>query len=130
MRAYWDTSALVQAHLDLQLHGRLLREGGLTRPHSLSETFATLTGNRAFQLSANQAARSLIHLANYLEFVELPADTILSALQKAQSLGVRGGRVHDYLHALAADQSGADKLLTLDKNDFAGLVQKVIVEQL
>jgi predicted nucleic acid-binding protein len=39
-----------------------------------------------------------------------------------------GGRVHDYLHAVAAQKSGAKKLLTLDENDFNDLT-KVEIEQ-
>ena len=44
-------------------------------------------------------------------------------------MGVRGGRVHDYMHALAASKSGADALLTTDRNDFNGLVPDLAVEQ-
>jgi predicted nucleic acid-binding protein len=29
--------------------------------------------------------------------------------------------VHDYLHTVAAEKSGAKTILTLDKNDFADL---------
>jgi len=42
-------------------------------------------------------------------------------LKEARKKGVRGGRIHDYLHAVAAEKSGARQLLTLDKNDFNGL---------
>ncbi len=64
-----------------------------------------------------------------LDFVNLSEEELLRGLDKAQSLGVRGGRVHDYLHALAAVKSGAAGLLTLDKNDFAGLAPGLNVEQ-
>jgi predicted nucleic acid-binding protein len=42
-------------------------------------------------------------------------------LKEARKKGVRGGRVHDYLHAVAAEKSGSRKLLTLDRNDFNDL---------
>lgn len=58
------------------------------------------------------------------------AKEVLLALKQAGKLGVRGGRVHDYVHALAADKSGADELLTLDANDFVGLTVKAKIEVL
>jgi predicted nucleic acid-binding protein len=58
----------------------------------------------------------------------LTAVDVLTAFQEARKKGVQGGRVHDYLHALAAEQSGAKKLLTLDKNDFKDLTT-VEIEQ-
>jgi hypothetical protein len=64
-----------------------------------------------------------------LEFIELSTDDILQAARDAQSLGVRGGRIHDLLHAKAALKSGATTLLTLDKNDFNGLVPGLSIEQ-
>jgi predicted nucleic acid-binding protein len=76
MKSYWDSSALVETHLDGALHDRLKAEGAFTR-----------------------------------------------------SLGVRGGRVHDFIHAMAAQKSGATTLLTMDKNDFTGLTSSVAVEQ-
>ena len=46
---------------------------------------------------------------------------MFSAFKKAKRLGVRGGRVHDFLHAVAAEKAGADKIITLDENDFNDL---------
>jgi predicted nucleic acid-binding protein len=46
---------------------------------------------------------------------------MLAALRTARKRGVRGGRVHDFMHAVAAAKAGAEKILTLDKNDFDGL---------
>jgi predicted nucleic acid-binding protein len=63
-----------------------------------------------------------------LDFHDLTAAEVLTALKEARKKGVRGGRIHDYLHAVAAQKSGAKKLLTLDRNDFAGLT-KVGIEQ-
>jgi predicted nucleic acid-binding protein len=63
-----------------------------------------------------------------LDFQDLTAAEVLQALKEARKKGVRGGRVHDYLHAVAAEKSGAKKLLTLDKNDFTALTE-VEIEQ-
>ena len=45
MKAYWDSSALVEATADAALRATLRSDGGITRTHSLAETFSALTGN-------------------------------------------------------------------------------------
>jgi predicted nucleic acid-binding protein len=72
-------------------------------------------------LAADEAAKIVANLASDLDFQDLVASDVLKALKEARKKGVRGGRVHDYLHAVAAEKSGARKLLTLDKNDFNDL---------
>jgi predicted nucleic acid-binding protein len=129
MKAYWDSSALIETHLDLALQTRLRQEGAFTRTHTLAETFSTLSGSAKFRADATQAAAALKGMAQYLEFVDLTADEVIVALVKAKAHGVRGRRVHDYLHALAAKKCGAKSLLTLDRNDFNGLVPGLSVEQ-
>jgi hypothetical protein len=44
-----------------------------------------------------------------------------AALDLAQQRGVRGGRVHEWLHARAARKAGVAELLTDNLSDFAGL---------
>jgi predicted nucleic acid-binding protein len=130
MKDYWDSSALVEASMDVGLRTRLRTKGGITRIHTLAECFSALTaGGLAVRLDADAAAQMLDNLAADLEFVELTPPEVLSALKKARKRGVRGGRVHDYLHAVAADKSGAVHLLTLDEHDFDSLADKVTVEQ-
>lgn len=129
MKDYWDSSAVVEACASPVLRARLHRERGLTRTHTLAEVFSTLTGgNLAFRLDADAAAQTVANLATDLDFHDLTATEILTALKEARRKGVRGGRIHDYLHAMAAQKSGARKLLTLDKNDFNDLT-KVEIEQ-
>ena len=129
MRAYWDSSAVIEACADPVLRARMRQERGVTRTHTLAEVFSTLTGGRlAFRLDADEAARTVANLAGDLDFHDLAPAEVLTALKEARKKGVRGGRIHDYLHAVAAQISGANKLLTLDKNDFAGLT-KVPIEQ-
>ena len=130
MSAYWDSSALIEACSSLALRSRLHRERGLTRTHTLAEVFSTLTGgNLAFRLDADAAAQTLTSLASDLDFHDPTPAEVLAALREARKKGVRGGRVHDYLHALAAEKCGAEKLLTLDRNDFKDLTS-VKIEQL
>ena len=54
-----------------------------------------------------------------LDFIALSSADAVSTLKKSSSLGVRGVRVHDLMHAEAAIKYGADKLLTLDDSGFA-----------
>ena|SRR5437899_2266632 len=124
MKAYWDSSALVETTTNPKLRTRLHNEKGFTRTHSLAEVFAALTGNPQIRADASQAAETIEQLAEHLEFTDLSPAEVISALKKAKRKGVRGGHVHDLLHAAAADKSGAKELLTLDLNDFQGLAEK------
>jgi predicted nucleic acid-binding protein len=122
MKGYWDSSAVIEACNNPALRVRLHRERGFTRTHTLAEVFSTLTGgNLAFRLGADEAAKTVANLASDLDFQDLSATDVLKALKEARKKGVRGGRIHDYLHAVAAEKSGARKLLTLDRNDFNDL---------
>jgi predicted nucleic acid-binding protein len=128
MKTYWDSSALVEAVLDQKLRQRLAEDQSITRVHALSEVFGTLTGGRlGVKFGPNEAAEVMDELAADLEFVELTAKEVLAALHDAEEKGVRGGRVHDYLHAVAAQKAKAGLLLTSDKFDFSGLFEKVEV---
>ncbi len=129
MKAYWDSSALLAATRVMELRERLDTNKGFTRRHSLAEVFSALTGKPHLRLESKEAARLLRDLATDLEFVELNTEEILQGFDAARGLGVRGGRIHDLLHALAARKIGAKELLTLDQNDFAGLVQGIKISQ-
>src|ERR1041384_6291263 len=130
MKAYWDSSALVEASADIALRTRLLKERGISRTHSLAESFSALTASGlGVRLDADAAATMVHNLAQDLDFVELTPAEVLSALKQARKRGVRGGRVHDFLHAVAAEKCGATQLLTLDENDFESLLDTVKVEQ-
>jgi predicted nucleic acid-binding protein len=127
VKAYWDSSALVQATVDPALRARLTTEKGFTRTHTLSESFSALTRNAQSRLDADHAVRVLEQLSMDLEFTDLTAAEVIAALKKAKRKGVRGGHVHDLIHAAAADKCGAQELLTIDINDFSGLPDKAAV---
>ena len=129
MKPYWDSSALIESISDRNLEGRLATDGGYTRTHTLAEMFSALTGKLHIRLEAKEAAKTIRAVAGRLELINLTEGEILEALDKAQGCGVRGGRVHDYLHALAAAKAGAAVLLTTDRNDFEKLVPGLSVEQ-
>ena len=128
MKAYWDSSALVEALRNPKSRQALARQGGWTRTHSLCEVFSTLTGGRlGLRSSAEDALRLVEDLAQDLEFVELDAAQTFRALGKAKRLGVRGGLVHDLLHAEAALLAGAKKIVTLNIEDFRAIRQGMVV---
>lgn len=121
---------LVESFVDVSLRSRLRLEGGITRTHALAETFSALTsGNLALRVSADVAARMVADLAQDLEFVDLSSAEVLAALEQTRRRGVRGGRVHDFLHAVAAEKSGAEQLLTTDEHDFESLSYHLRVAQ-
>ena len=122
MKRYWDASALVDALHDPRVEQKALEPDQWTRAHALAETFSTLTGGRlGFQYLPDDAAALIREVAAGMAFIELDAAETLTALEAAQKLGVRGGRVHDWLHARAARKAGVAELLTDNLADFAGL---------
>ena len=122
MKRYWDASALIDALHDRRVEQKALEPDQWTRPHALAEAFATLTGGRlGFRYLPDDAAALIRELTQTMNFVELDAAETLAALEAAQQRGVRGGRVHDWLHARAAQKAGVNELLTDNLNDFAGL---------
>ena len=122
MRRYWDTSALVNALHDPRLEAKALESDQWTRPHALSEAFSTLTGGRlGFKYTADDATALLKALTQGMYFVDLDNHETLVALGLARKRGVRGGRVHDWMHARAAKKAGAAVLVTDNHSDFAGL---------
>ena len=70
------------------------------------------------RLSLGLAAAVIAKIHPLLSYVDLTADEIVEALKAKKA---QGGRVHDLLHAVAAEKAKADELWTLDENDFVGL---------
>jgi len=126
MKTYWDSSALVEAAGNDVLRRRLAENGGVTRTHTMAEVFSTLTGRHAGgRVTADKAAGIVAELSADLDFEELTAPEVLRALAQAETKGVRDGRVHDYLHAVAAQKGRAGLILTADKHGFDGLFPSV-----
>ena len=88
--------------------------------HALAETFNTLTGSRlGFRVPTSEAAEMLRReLVPRVTFVGLDAGEVIEALVEAEQRGVRGGAVFDYHHLVAAAKERAEKLYTLDVQDF------------
>lgn len=122
MKRYWDTSALIDAIHDSRIEAMALEPGQSTRPHTLAETFSQLTGGRlSVKYVGDDAAALIDEITANFSFIELSASEIKSALRRAQAKGVRGGQVHDWLHAVAAKKAGVAELLTDNFSDFTGL---------
>jgi hypothetical protein len=122
MKRYWDASSLIDALHDSRIEQKALEPDQWTRGHALTETFATLTGGRlGFRYLPDDAAALIREVTRAMNFVELDANETLVALDIAQQRGVRGGRVHDWMHARAARKAGVVELLTDNLSDFAGL---------
>jgi predicted nucleic acid-binding protein len=121
MKTYWDSSALIEALHAPQIRSRLEPGENASRPHSLAEVFSTLTKGINFRYSPADAASMVEDLSKDLSFVELTSADAVSAVQRASSQGIRGARIHDLMHAVAAKKFGADVLLTLDKAGFSNL---------
>ena len=127
MRRYWDTSGLVEALHDESVRLKVTKETAVTRSHSFSEVFSALTGGRfGIRYAPDDAAEMIASLAKDLEVVELSLEESLAALAQAGKVGVRGGRVHDFLHAMAARKACVEKLVTLNKSDFVGLLGREV----
>lgn len=125
MIRFLDSSVLVSAVVEGQEHhaecDRLLAgHEGRVRTHAFAETFSTLTGGRLGQsITPNVAARAIEEtIVPSVTTIELTPREILAALREAESRGVRGGAIHDYLHLAAARKVRADRLYTLNVRHF------------
>jgi hypothetical protein len=136
MRTYWDTSAAINAAISPEVFRRLESGEHVARLHLLAEFFATMTGrgveitNEAgntdrMVFTQNECAAWLRKFAGRLEFEELTKDEALNGLEKAQRLGVQGARVYDYWHALVAEKTKADELITRNTRHFQDLAKNV-----
>jgi predicted nucleic acid-binding protein len=127
MRRYWDASGLVEALHDETVRLEITKESAVTRSHSFSEVFSTLTGGRlGFRYAPDDAAEIISSLAKDLEVVDLSPEESVAALSQAARVGVRGGRVHDFLHAEVARKAGVERLVTLNTRDFVGLLDREV----
>ncbi|MEX2579311.1 MAG: PIN domain-containing protein [Verrucomicrobiales bacterium] len=128
MIATIDSSVLVAAMAREELHhaecmALLNRRNLHLYSHGIPETFSTLTGGRlAIRYPASQVVSFLEkdYLPD-LKLVELSPKEKIAALQEAESRGVRGGAIYDYLHLVAAKKCCAERLYTLDLSHFRAI---------
>ncbi len=130
MKAFFDTSVIVAALVEPhQAHGRSVgwlkkaRAGEFEwaiAAHSLAEAYAVLTTLPLKpRISPSIALRLLSeNVLGSAEVVSLSSAEYQTAVKKVSEEGLMGGVVYDALIAAAAKKSGADKLFTLDPDDF------------
>jgi predicted nucleic acid-binding protein len=127
-KIYWDSSALVGACQDDSLSAKFWAEGGVVRTHVFSEVFSTLTGGRlGYRVDATDAVEILSKMARHLFVEDLSTEQVLNVLTEARQRGVRGGQIHDLLHATAAVESKCDVVATFNIADFRGLYKELEV---
>ncbi len=120
-----DTSVLVAAIVATEPHhpecdALFNRRDLVLYSHGVSECFSTLTGGRkSFQLRPSLAIDLMEE--DYLKglgVITLTPTEMLRALREAESRGVRGGAVFDYLHLVAARKAKAARFHTLNVSHF------------
>ena len=122
MRRYWDSSALVDALHDTRVEALAKEADQWTRYHTLSESFAVLTGGKlGVRYQPDDAVALLREITATFQFIDLELSEIWFALENAQKKGVRGGNVHDWLHVRAAAKAKVSELLTDNLADFVNL---------
>ncbi len=128
MSALLDSSVLVAALAsDEPRHAEclalLLKGGNCIYSHALLETFSTLTGGKlGVRVTADFAVRMLSEtILPRVAVIELSSADIIAALAIAQSRGVRGGGVYDYMHLVAAIKANVSVIHTLNTDDFLHL---------
>ncbi|WP_395743671.1 PIN domain-containing protein [Prosthecobacter sp.] len=91
--------------------------------HALAETFNVLTGSRlGYRFAASDVAALLKEsVLSKVTVSLLNEDDLLTAMQLAESRGVRGGAIYDFLHLVAARKAGAARFYTLNTDDFIGI---------
>ncbi|HYF34679.1 MAG TPA: hypothetical protein VD994_05260 [Prosthecobacter sp.] len=113
MISHIDTTVLVAALVSTEVRheacASLLNGPSLgIYGHGLTEAFNTLTGGRlGFRLPAGVVAQQLATvIAPLLNVMVLTSEETLAAFMDAESRGVRGGAIFDYLHLVAARKAG------------------------
>lgn len=125
MRDYFDSSVLVSAIVKEEpshescMAAWLASESRIFLLHGVLESFASLTGGRQPHLRLRARTASAILRENLEAFhariVAFDMQESMTLLAEAQTAGVRGGAVYDYLHLCAARKAGADRIFTLNK---------------
>ncbi len=121
MKSYWDSSALIDVILNQPAaRSRFLSERDkVTRCHTLAESFSQLTGGRlGHKLAPDIAADIVRRFAEQMTIVSLNDKETLAALAQCRKRGVRGGAVHDFLHAYAAELHECKTIFTGNTADF------------
>lgn len=124
MNAY-DSSVLVAAlakpeNFHVESLSRLTREPFAVYTHALVETFNTLTSGKVKPRPSASMASMIIksNIMRRARILRLDEPQVIQAFDEAESRGVRGGAIFDYLHLVAARHHGMERLYTLNMRHF------------
>lgn len=125
MIAFIDSSVLIAAMVATEAYHEPCRAmvvaGGFGMyGHGITESFSTLTGGKhSFRLPPNLASSMLQdHFIPRLIITSLTPNEMLTAMRDAETRGVRGGAIFDYLHLMAARKAKATRFYTLNYSHF------------
>jgi predicted nucleic acid-binding protein len=130
VRVLFDTSVLVAGIVEAHpVHSRSLpwlqrvKERDfefLVVSHSLAETYAVLTTLPVKPRISPSVARSLVraNIESSARIIPLSTSDYRTTIMKMAELGLSGGSSYDALIATVAQKVSADRLLTLNADDF------------
>lgn len=130
MKILFDTSVLIAAIVEPHpMHSHAFpwlkraksREFDMfVASHTLAELYAALTTIPISPRITPDAARRLMHddVETTAKVIPLSSQDYISTIKNIADLGLSGGIIYDALIVRAAKKSGADKVLTLNIDDF------------
>lgn len=132
MKVLFDTSVLVAASHDahpFHLRARVWSEAvhktqvdGMLTVHAIAEIWSVLTRLPApHALSPAQATELVNRLRSVFSVRSLDQDTYARAIQRCTERRLKSGAVFDALHLIAAEDAGAQMLLTFNEDHFRRL---------
>ena len=128
MKQYFDTSVLIAAFIEDEIHHRACSEAllksdeGFILDHGVTECFSILTGGRGLSIRLSPASAVALlerNVIGRLSIVSLTSDEKFSVIRNCQRLGIRGASVYDAMHLAAARKAGSEEVFTLNLRHFS-----------
>lgn len=94
--------------------------------HLISELYSNLTRIEKLKISPSDASKTIHHLVDKFDSVDLTVDDYLLAVDRCASLNLVSGVIFDALHFQAAIKAEVDVLYTFNIRDFKRLVTEEI----
>ncbi len=129
MKCYFDTSVLIAAFVEDEIHHRecaelvARTEDGIISDHGLLECFSMLTGGRlSVRLTPEEASHLIkVNILGRMILMPLTVSEKIEMLRQCQGWGVRGGAIYDALHLATARKAAVEKLYTLNVRHFVAI---------
>ena len=127
MTTYWEPSGILAAW-SLGITPR-----GVTRPQSVAEVYAALTGPGFIRSQGGEVGRErldpaaaavmLKELFIGLDYCDLTGEETLATAGAGQKEITTGEAIHDWLHCRAAAKAKAGRIMTLKLRDLEGMTE-------